>query len=193
MPNSAAQVDENNIYISYFTKSRSNTYKRQVKNMIHFFENFGYDVFHEGRKQQNGDVHAQKEKWIKSSANIIVVFNKEYQYANDAFLNKRRLPPCLATDIPLISHIFRSDNNGSSRIIPVVIDRCRTQPAVSDFPVWLTGTPRRLFPSQSRLLLSCIQGVAPRVVRSNPKNVRIQKPIVIDGDEVRRRFIESNR
>ncbi len=134
------------------------------------------------------DLSAQKERWIKSAANIIVVFNKEYQRAHEAYSHGEKLPTCLEVDIPLISHIFH--NGGRSRIIPVVIDQCRTQPPSASFPVWLTGSPRRLFPSQTRGLLACVQNVPVRIVRPTSK-VRVLKPQVVDGDAIRKSFLES--
>lgn len=183
------QVHEENVYISYYVRSRSKTYLREVNNIVSLFENYGYKVFYEKQNQRYSDLGAQKEKWIKSAANIIVVFNKEYQQAHESFTSGVRVPTCLQTDIPVISHMFHSIHGGRSRIIPVVIDKCKTQPSAASFPVWLTGTPRRLFPSQTRVLLACVQNTPLQVVHSSSK-LRILKQEVVDGDIVRRKFSE---
>ena len=183
------QVLEENIYVSYCTNSRSRTYKREVRNIICLFENYGYKVFYQNCDYKYSDLRSQKESWIKSAANIIVVFNKEYQQAHESFISKEKLPLSLETDIPLISYIFHSTPYGRSRIIPVVIDRCRTQPPLATFPVWLTGTPRRLFPSQTSALLACIQNTPERVVQQSGK-IRILKQEIVDGDAVRKKFCD---
>ena len=158
-----------------------------MKNIICFLEKYGYTVLYEKHNHRYNDLKSQKEKWILSAANIIVIFNKDYQKADESFINNDIVPSCLETDIPMIRHIFQSVPGGRSRIIPVVIDLCRTQPSLASFPFWLTGSPRRLFPSQKRDLLACIQNVSTHVIRPSSK-VRVFKPEVFDGDEIRRRF-----
>ncbi len=184
---SPIRVCDENIYISYHTTSRSMTYAREVKNIICLLQKYGYTVFYEKHNHKYDDLKSQKEKWILSSANIIVIFNKDYQRAHESFVKSNNVPSCLETDIPLIRHIFHSAPGGRSRIIPVVIDLCRTQPKLANFPYWLMASPRRLFPSQTTDLIACIQNVPAQVIRPSSR-VRTFKQEVHDGDEIRRRF-----
>lgn len=181
------QTDDRCIYVSYYTRSRSRTYTREVKSIINYFEQHHYTVFNSGHST---DLQARKESLIRQSANIIVVFNKEYLRAHEVFKNNEMLPSCLAVDIPLISHIFNNVPGGRSRIIPVVIDRCKTQPPLSSFPVYLTGTTRKFYPKDARALLACIQKIPLQVVLP-PPGIRTIKQDVFNSDEIRRKYKES--
>ena len=188
------QIVEDSVYISHITDSRSDKYRREVKNMVGFFRKYQHVVWYDDgeRKYDRQMLHDEKERWIRSAANIIVVFNKEYQKAYNSYIYGGRLPSCVAVDIPLIQHIFHNTTGGQQRIIPVVIDRCRTQPSVSDFPVCLTGMPRHLFPSESNFLLHCVQKI-PTHKLSKSRGIKQVQQIRVDRDEVRRKFLAKKK
>lgn len=129
----------------------------------------------------------QKENYIKSADNILVVYNKEYQREYHNFTHRLEISPCVATDIQLLSYMFNNVIGAKRRIIPVIIDHCRSQPTLSDLPLFLTGVSRFLYPSQQTELLHTVQGVLEYDIPP-VKPIKHVIPKKINKAEIRKRF-----
>lgn len=178
------RIIRDSVFISYFSDSRSKKYKREVDNLAKCLSYRGHQVWYERPKSSLGTA---REWYIKSADTILVIFNKEYQQAQYNFVHNLRLPSCVAVDIPLLNYIFHTVREGRTKIIPVVIDRCKTQPSIYDFPVWLTSVPRILYPSESKDLVHVVQRVK-EYATPNTTVVRRVTSKVIDKNEVKKKF-----
>ena len=176
---------KDSIYISYYSNSHSKTYKKNVENIARTFKHRGHVVWYD--RAGYNLTSQEKENYMRSADSILVIYNKDYQQAHYNSLHQLKIPSCVATDIHVLNHMFYNVRGGKRRIIPIVIDVCRTIPSISDFPMYLTGMPRIMYPSQATALLHTVQKV-PEYDIKPAKPVRRVASKKIDTIKVHQRF-----
>ena len=182
----SAAITPDSVFVSHYTDSSSKKYRTQVKNLVKTLERHGHTVWYDNSKSRQPNLNAWKECCIQSAATIIVVYNKEYQKAQEFFLHGQSLPTCVAVDIPAIHHLSFSSN--SRVIIPVIIDVCRTKP--SEIPIWLAKMPKVLYPSQEDTLIRYVQRV-PKMTVPRPTTIIRVKPQELDVESIRRQHLQK--